>query len=111
MNSVKHQGTYILDTCDENDDIETCNINFVTWNFNGQATAPTDNCQTALFSIFYGYHQLIQSPFANIVKSMTLLYNFAGGFITDFVQIKAENSDINQLRQKWKDKNVQYFPK
>ena len=43
MNSVKHQGTYILDTCDENDDIETCNINFVTWNFNGQATAPTDN--------------------------------------------------------------------
>lgn len=43
---------YFGNTCDENNNIRTCNINFFIQDFNGQATIPTDNCQNALFATF-----------------------------------------------------------
>ena len=41
---------YFDDTCDANDDIKTCNINFVIKEFNGQTTIPTDGCHNMVFT-------------------------------------------------------------
>ena len=46
MNSAKGCSTYI----------DTCNISFAIYDFNGQTTIPTDDCQDISFAIFLKIH-------------------------------------------------------
>ena len=86
---------YFGDIYDENDGFETSNINFLVYDFSGQATIPTDNCLNALFAGFFWIHHcciqnLIKhrrwSPFANIVNNIKFSNISAKGSIVDVCQ-------------------------